>query len=100
MTLRTHDASVRHISAICGAVIPTFEASNTAARWRVHRCLARFESRLSRTPSSCNNGLTNTSAGRIITSTVKMPPKFAIHGEFPVQQSLKGHLEALSQRGL
>jgi hypothetical protein len=32
MTLRTHDGSVRHISAICTADIFTFDANNTAAR--------------------------------------------------------------------
>jgi hypothetical protein len=32
MTLRTHDASVCHICAICDAVICTLDASNTAAR--------------------------------------------------------------------
>jgi hypothetical protein len=36
ITLRTHDWSVRHISAICGAGIFTLDAKITAARWRVH----------------------------------------------------------------
>jgi hypothetical protein len=74
MTLRTHDGSVRHISAICGADILTFDANKIAARCLVDSCLARLADRLSRTASSCNSGLTNTSGGRIITSTIEMRP--------------------------
>src|SRR3954469_9345535 len=74
MTRRTCDSSVIHIAAICGTELPTLDASRIAARCRVATCLALLARLFSATASSCASGLTNTSGGRITTSTVEMRP--------------------------
>ena len=74
MTLRTCDSSVIHIRAICGTLISVFEARRIDARCLVEACLARFDSRFNRCPSCRANSRTNTSGGRINTSTVEMRP--------------------------
>jgi hypothetical protein len=86
VTLRTHDGSVGHISAICEADLFTFDANSTAARCRVHRCFVRFD----RTASSRSYEWANTAGGRIASSTVEMHP-IRHPRQFSVQRCLKGH---------
>ena len=62
-----------------------------AARWRVRRCFARFESRFKCTASSCNNGRTNSSGGRITTFHGRDASPFAANAELPVQRFVKTH---------
>ena len=72
--------------AICGTLINVAEASRIEARCRVDACFAVLDSRFSRCPSCGANSRTNTSGGRIDTSssrmrsnstaTVEVPPGF------------------------
>jgi hypothetical protein len=61
--------------AISGADMPVLDANKIDARWRVEKCLARLARRFNATASPCANDLTNTSGGRITTSTIVMRPR-------------------------
>jgi len=69
ITLRTWLSSLRTSRAICGADIPVDDASRTIARSRLDWYFALFEIDLSRLPSSGVSSRTNTSGGRIATSS-------------------------------
>src|SRR3954451_7062961 len=74
MTRRTCDSSVIHIAAICGTEFPTPDANKIAARSRVAKCLAFLARLFNAVASASASGLTNTSGGRILTSTNRMHP--------------------------
>src|SRR3954452_23004429 len=74
ITRRTCDSSVIHIAAICGTEFPTPDANKIAARSRVAKCLAFLARLFNAVASASASGLTNTSGGRILTSTNRMHP--------------------------
>lgn len=91
MTLRTHDASVCHISAICGAVICTLDASNTVSALTRALMLGALGQPLEpdglvvqQRPDEHLRGTQHHLQGRDTSP-------FAVDKRFPVQRSLKGH---------
>src|SRR3954466_14022818 len=74
ITRRTCDSSVIHIAAIYGTEFPTPDANKIAARSRVAKCLAFLARLFNAVASASASDRTNTSGGRILTSTNRMHP--------------------------
>jgi hypothetical protein len=83
ITRRACDSSVIHIRPICGTLINVFEAKRIEARCLVDATFDCFDSRFNRCPSCGANSRTNTSGGRIDTSSGRMRPDSTPNREVP-----------------
>jgi hypothetical protein len=91
---------VNSIPAISRALISVFEASKIVARCLVEATFDVFDNRFNRRPSSGRSSRTNTSGGRIHTSSARMHPHSTSTSEVPPSSKsniLRGRTSLLSE---